>query len=312
MPYESSGPTGLIALWRRWYRGDGELTEDSAMFAAALAALNLMGATPVRAVAGAAASGATRTSASSSAATLAAYGLGTFLVLGRRAKPWWMFQVSIALDTLVISIALVATGDPGSVYAFYYLWATLYAVCFFSARQIALQAAWVCAAYAGSLALIGGREPAALVSHWLLPMVTLLAAGTLVRQLTARLRRSEATLRHDAGHDPLTGLPNRACFGERLDAALAEPGHEPVAVAFIDLDHFKRVNDSLGHAVGDALLVAVAERLRAHAEPSTVLARFGGDEFLALFRSPGVGVRGAPAAGRLRASRSRSPGTSSR
>ena len=158
-------------------------------------------------------------------------------------------QVSIALDTLVISVALVATGDAGSVYAFYYLWATLYAVCFFGRRQIALQATWVCAAYAGSLALIGG-DPTALLSQWLLPMATLLAAGMLVRQLTGRLRRSEARLRHDAGHDPLTGLPNRALFGERLADALAEA--QPVTVVFIDLDHFKRVNDSLGHTVGDA------------------------------------------------------------
>ena len=134
-----------------------------------------------------------------------------------------MFQLSIALDTLVISVALVATGDPGSVYAFYYLWATLYAVCFFSARQIAVQAAWVCAAYAVSLALIGERPVGALFGQWLLPMATLLAGGTLVRQLTGRLRRSEALLRHDAGHDALTGLPNRARFGERLDDALRAP-----------------------------------------------------------------------------------------
>ena len=221
MSYDSRGPAGLIALWRRWCRGDGELTDDSAMFAAALAALNLMGATlSVLWLVLPHPEGANERVIV--AATVAAFGLGAFLVLGRRVKPWWMFQVSIALDTLVISIALVATGDPGSVYAFYYLWATLYAVCFFSRRQIALQAAWVCTAYAGSLALIDGHEPAALVSHWLLPMATLLAAGTLVRQLTARLRHSEATLRHDAGHDVLTELPNRACFDERLDAALAD------------------------------------------------------------------------------------------
>ena len=272
---------GLLALWKRWYRGDGELTDDSAMFAAALAALNIMGATlsvlwlvlphPAEAHEGVIVT-----------ATLAAYVLGTFLVLGPRAKPWWMFQASIALDTLVISIALVATRDPGSVYAFYYLWATLYAVCFFGRRQIALHAVWVCVAYAGSLALIGGN-PAALLAQWVLPMVTLLAAGTLVRQLTGRLRRSEATLRHDAGHDPLTGLPNRALFGERLADVLAES--QPVAVVFIDLDHFKRVNDSLGHAVGDALLVAVAERLRRRADEHTLVARFGGDEFLALIRT---------------------------
>ena len=272
---------GVLALWKRWYRGEGELTDDSAMFAAALAALNIMGATLsvlwlVLPHSTEANEGVIVT------ATLAAYALGTALVLGPRAKPWWMFQASIALDTLVISIALVATRDAGSVYAFYYLWATLYAVCFFGRRQIALQAAWVCVAYGGSLALIGG-DPAMLFAQWLLPIVTLLAAGTLVRQLTGRLRRSEATLRHDAGHDPLTGLPNRALFGERLADALAEP--EPVAVVFIDLDHFKRVNDSLGHAVGDALLVAVAERLRRRADEHTLLARFGGDEFLALIRT---------------------------
>jgi diguanylate cyclase (GGDEF)-like protein len=285
MSRETRGPNGLFALWRRWYRDDGGPTDDSAMFAAALAALNLMGATlsvlwlvlphPGRV-----------NELVIASATLAAYALGTFLVLGGRAKPWWMFQASIALDTLVISVALVATRDPGSVYAFYYLWATLYAVCFFSARQIALQALWVCTAYAVSLALIGGREPGALVAQWLLPMVTLLAAGVLVRQLTMRLRRTETALRHDARHDALTALPNRAWFDECLEAALADPAPGALAVAFIDLDHFKRVNDSLGHAVGDALLIAVAERLRAHAAPSTQLARFGGDEFLALLRGP--------------------------
>jgi diguanylate cyclase (GGDEF)-like protein len=122
------------------------------------------------------------------------------------------------------------------------------------------------------------------LSQWLLPLITLLVAGTVVCRLTARLRRSEEALRHDAAHDVLTGLANRARFDESLDATLAES--EPLAVAFVDLDHFKRVNDSLGHAVGDALLMAVAERLRTHAQPSTLLARFGGDEFLALVRTP--------------------------
>ena len=215
-------------------------------------------------------------------ATLAAYGLGVLLLAGSRPHPLWMFQAAIALDTLVISIALVATGDPGSEYAFYYLWATLYAVCFFNARQIALQGVWVCLAYALSLALIGERPAGALVAQWMLPMATLLAVGTLVRQLTGRLRRSEALLRHDAGHDALTGLPNRAHFDALLEDALVVGA--PVAVAFIDLDDFKRVNDSLGHGAGDALLLAVAQRLRDAAADTTVIARFGGDEFLALIR----------------------------
>ena len=81
---------GVLALWKRWYRSDGELTDDSAMFAAALAALNIMGATLsvvwlVLPHPGAANEGVIV------AATLAAYVLGTFLVLGPR-KPWWMFR----------------------------------------------------------------------------------------------------------------------------------------------------------------------------------------------------------------------------
>ena len=168
---------------RHWRRGDGRLTEDPRTFAFALAALNWMGATvsalwlllphP---------DGARVTPII--IATLAAYVLGVLLLAGSRPHPSWMFQAAVALDTLVISVALVATGDPGSEYAFYYLWATLYAVCFFNARQIALQGVWACLAYALSLALIGGRPAGALVAQWMLPMATLLAAGTLVRQLT--------------------------------------------------------------------------------------------------------------------------------
>ena len=159
-------------------------------------------------------------------------------------------------------MALVASGDPGSVYAFDYLWVGLYAVCFFRRRVLTVNGVWLCMAYGGALALIGGA-PAEWGTQWLVPTLTLLAAGTLLRQVTNRLRRSEDRLRHAAGHDALTGLANRGLFDARLEAALADPEGDLRAVAFVDLDHFKPVNDSLGHPVGDALLVAVAERLRA-------------------------------------------------
>jgi diguanylate cyclase (GGDEF)-like protein/PAS domain S-box-containing protein len=95
-------------------------------------------------------------------------------------------------------------------------------------------------------------------------------------------------LRHQATHDALTGLPNRALFFERLDAALAEDsGTGRIGVCYLDLDGFKAVNDSLGHAVGDQLLVAVAERLQSCVtSPDQLVARIGGDEFVALYTDP--------------------------
>ncbi len=119
-----------------------------------------------------------------------------------------------------------------------------------------------------------------------------------VRQRTARLAEANAQLQgeiaerqvleeqltHQAFHDPLTGLPNRNLFLDRLDLALERPGRREgeVAVLFMDLDDFKVVNDSLGHEVGDQMLLAVTERLENSMLGDATLARFGGDEFTVL------------------------------
>jgi diguanylate cyclase (GGDEF)-like protein/PAS domain S-box-containing protein len=94
----------------------------------------------------------------------------------------------------------------------------------------------------------------------------------------------EARLAHLATHDALTGLPNRVLFADRLDHALrvASRRGEPVAVVMLDLDRFKLVNDDLGHAAGDQLLVAVGHRLATCVREVDTLARFGGDEFVLL------------------------------
>ncbi len=100
-------------------------------------------------------------------------------------------------------------------------------------------------------------------------------------------RRIEARLVYDAHHDGLTGLHNRAFFMSRLKASLEEPERgapRRCAVLFLDLDRFKLVNDSLGHQVGDLLLMDVANRLRGCIGPQDTLARFGGDEFAVLVR----------------------------
>ncbi|MBE9193282.1 EAL domain-containing protein [Gloeocapsopsis crepidinum LEGE 06123] len=97
-------------------------------------------------------------------------------------------------------------------------------------------------------------------------------------------RRVEDMFRHQASHDPLTGLPNRILFEDRLSLFLAQAYRrgEMLAVAFLDLDRFKTINDTLGHAVGDALLQSVAQRLLGCLREGDTIARWGGDEFTLL------------------------------
>jgi diguanylate cyclase (GGDEF)-like protein len=100
-------------------------------------------------------------------------------------------------------------------------------------------------------------------------------------------RQAQSKLNYLAYHDPLTGLSNRRSFIERLEESLRETVRhgERLAVLFIDLDQFKQVNDSLGHGVGDELLVSVAARLSEHVRLIDMLARLGGDEFICLMEA---------------------------
>lgn len=100
---------------------------------------------------------------------------------------------------------------------------------------------------------------------------------------------NQRTLNHQARHDGLTGLANRTDFGEQLDASLsaAESHDRVVAILFVDLDDFKDVNDTLGHAAGDALLQVVAERISTAVRAHDVVARLGGDEFAVLLDDVG-------------------------
>jgi len=111
----------------------------------------------------------------------------------------------------------------------------------------------------------------------------IVAVGSVVADVSAE-REATRVLVHSATHDPLTGLPNRALFAERLGDALSRAGRsgQNVAVLFCDVDRFKVVNDSLGHDAGDELLRATAARLTAVVGPKDTVARLGGDEFAVL------------------------------
>jgi diguanylate cyclase (GGDEF)-like protein len=131
------------------------------------------------------------------------------------------------------------------------------------------------------------------------------ASEVELRRRIIEREQIEQQLRHASRHDPLTGLPNRTFFTERLSQALRRSSREPAdlfAVLFLDLDHFKVVNDSVGHYVGDELLIAVARRLEQCLRGGDMVARLGGDEFALLLERVGDARDAARVAERVQSS----------
>ena len=119
----------------------------------------------------------------------------------------------------------------------------------------------------------------------------LATTNAILRNQVQDRQKAQDELAYQAFHDPLTGLPNRRQFGQRFNEAIerARQSQETLALFFVDLDGFKIINDTLGHAVGDAVLKAVAERFRKSIGRRDVVARTGGDEFNILLVEAGTG-----------------------
>ncbi len=142
------------------------------------------------------------------------------------------------------------------------------------------------------------KQPGRPILQLILPLTALglLAAAAHFAAMFRRLQAAskdladrEANAQFTARHDDLSGLPNRLFFSERLSAALAPSEFKTAIFAYIDVDRFKDVNDTLGHRAGDALIQSVGARLRASLAPDDLLARFGGDEFAVLRAANDVG-----------------------
>jgi diguanylate cyclase len=144
------------------------------------------------------------------------------------------------------------------------------------------------------------KQPGAEILAGIIPFLAIALAGLAIlalllfrhmRRTSATIAAGETRLRHLALHDPLCGLPNRISFGERLEETIEKvrDGDAPAAVFYIDLDHFKDVNDTLGHPIGDELIRSVTQRLTSALRGDDLVARIGGDEFgviTALGRDP--------------------------
>jgi len=161
----------------------------------------------------------------------------------------------------------------------FYVWIVLFAFYFFELRAALVHLALVLVLYVISALWTTGPYP--LVAHSVATIGTLIGAALIVGLLKRRIEMLMGQQARSARTDELTGLPNRRAFNEELGRALARAARagQPLTLAVLDLDHFKRVNDEYGHPVGDAVLQLTAAALRDSVRSGDLAARMGGEEF---------------------------------
>ena len=190
--------------------------------------------------------------------------------------PLAMNHVTSMAGTAAIAAAQALAGDPVAVatLGFLYVWVATLTAVYYSAR---VTAAHVVVTVAAQVAVVGWLKEPVIVPQVVVTVGTCVFVATIVAWLAQGLRQELLI-------DPLTNLTNRRGLNERLvrDMAASDRGGRPLAVAALDLDRFKELNDRYGHAAGDVALIATADAWRRTLRPADTLARIGGDEFVAV------------------------------
>ncbi len=220
-----------------------------------------------------------------------AYAIAAVLVLTRRRLPGRGLEVAAAAGSLLISASIYFSGASITTGAFYYVWVILGAAYFLNRPQVATQVVIVAVGYA--VALFLKPHTPGMIQAWIVAVGTLTIAATLMVLTREHVARLVARLAEAADTDPLTELLNRRGFNRQLELELERAHRSGTEVSLItgDLDHFKQVNDSFGHQIGDEVLVQIGDVLRSHARRIDSVARIGGEEFALLL--PTADSRGA-------------------
>src|SRR4051794_1507684 len=207
--------------------------------------------------------------------------LALYLLAGRLSKGTIQCLIFVGIALISTDIALSGEDRGASVSdnEMLYLWAVLFAAYFFTARQAAFQVAWAAVCYAVVLWFYSPHD--IIATRWIETVFTLGVALLLIVLLKERVQGLVTRLADAARTDPLTDLHNRRGFEESIEIEIerARRGGHPLTLLLGDLDHFKRVNDRLGHAAGDAALTAIGRILRESKRQIDYAARTGGEEF---------------------------------